>query len=191
MVNLGNVGIGDSSPSALLSIGSGHALTVDASGNLTTSGKVIGGASAGFQAGTYAYLIQDGSNNTSIGNSSGGGGAIWMGTTVGSTFNGIQYATGLANLNSGNGGHYLAYDLSDGSLYLNNKGSNADVRMYRPTTSTLAFNVGVGAPPPTEMMRLNTTGVGIGSVTPLSKLDVNGGVAIGSYAGNNAAHPTA
>ena len=55
----GNVGIGDTSPAALLTVGTSDALQVNSSGNLTTSGTILSS-----NTGSLGWSFVDGTDNT-------------------------------------------------------------------------------------------------------------------------------
>ena|GEM_PF-7043980 len=63
----GYVGIGNSSPTQLLSVGTASALTVDGSGNLSTSGTITSTSTSGITSGSDSHagalLISDGSSH--------------------------------------------------------------------------------------------------------------------------------
>ncbi|MBI1209630.1 MAG: hypothetical protein GC191_20395 [Azospirillum sp.] len=59
---------------------------------------------------------------------------------------------------------------------------DADCGLFHPAADCVAVAAG-GA----EQWRTTTTGLGLGVAAPLSRLDVNGGVAVGSFAGANTA----
>ena len=130
--------------------------------------KAAEGFSGGYRAGEYAALFQDFANNTILWNDPAGGGAVWLIPNPGQ---GVIIAQDLATLNAGTGAHWVGFDTSDGSLYFNERGSDADVRIFRPATSTLAFQTGLS-----ERVRIDAGGnVGIGTTDPQSKLQIDGG----------------
>ena len=143
--NTGNVGIGTSEPE----------FPLDVAGRVK-AGEGFGG---GYRAGEFAALFQDSAKNTIVWNQPDGGGAIWL---IPNPQQGLIIAQDLATLNAGTGAHWVGFDGSDGSLYFNERGSDADVRIFRPATSSLAFATGNS-----ERLRIDGAGnVGIGTTNP-------------------------
>ena len=153
--NLGdNVGIGTTTPES----------TLDVAGRITAE-EGFGG---GYRAGEFAALFQDFANNTILWNDPNGGGAVWL---IPNPSEGLIIAQDLATLNAGTGAHWVGFDGSDGSLYFNERGLDADVRIFRPGTSTLAFSTG-----DVEHVRIDDAGnVGIGTTEPGKTLQVGQG----------------
>lgn len=147
----GRVGIGTTEPKSTLNV----------AGRVTAAQ----GFSGGYRAGEFAALFQDFANNTIVWNQPDGGGAIWL---IPNPSQGIIIARDLETLNAGTGAHWIGIDGSDGSIYFNERGSDADVRIFRPEASTLAFstddvervwfdgagNVGIGTNSPTEQLEI-------------------------------------
>ena len=141
----GRVGIGTSDPD----------FPLDVAGRV----KAGEGFSGGYRAGEFAALFQDFANNTILWNDPNGGGAVWLIPNPGE---GLIIAQDLATLNAGTGAHWIGIDGSDGSIYFNERGSSADVRIFRPDPSSLAFSTG-----DVEHLRINGAGnVGIGTANP-------------------------
>ena len=173
---------------------SGQVLTSDTSGNLSWSNVTATGysgvlpvanggtGSSSFTAGAVPYsngtiLTQDSSN------------FFWDGTNhrlgIGTTAPTDKlHVGGNIYLNDGKvkTNRSSLVSVTNGGLDLMIDGS-VHAGVYTPASQSMAFYTNA-----TERVRINSSGnVGIGTTAPLSLLDVNGGVAIGTYAGTAAA----
>ena len=151
-----NVGIGTTSPVARLDVAGGV--------------RAEAGFFNGFRTGSAAF-VHDILGTTLVDNALDGTGAVGLVVhpkgLIGQAF---FIAKDLDTLNFKTGPHRVGFDVSDGSLYFNALGEAADVRIFRPTTSTLAFQTG-----DSERVRIDGDGnVGIGTTSPQSALQVKG-----------------
>ena len=182
----GNVGIGTTSPTQLLSVGSGSPFTVDLTGNLTTSSATIGSAVApqvvtcpgctsvpGNPAGTYAYSGQLNSHNYytlgSIYLYFAAGGYWYVSTTLGSTSAGVYWFiasnttlppnSGYSTFNGASGTIAIVTG-SPSSILANSSGTltvgNALV-VTGASNSSFAGNVGIGTTSPTSPLTVAGT----------------------------------
>jgi len=187
----GNVGIGTTAPSYKLTVSGGD---IYGSNNLYISGSVgIGTTNPGsyrlyvtspayFTGSPYVAITGDGSvNNASI--KIGGSHANYIGfgdyRNMGVFFGGVLFIANQLTYDNASSTYRYAYS---------NPASVIEVGL-----GDILFKVappgtqGNPVTPSTALYISNSGNVGIGTSAPLSKLDVNGGVAIGSYAGSNAA----
>lgn len=183
----GNVGIGDTTPAALFTVGTGDALQVDASGNLLTAGTVTVGGLTTLNGGltiqngdtftfggeAFTSLVGTGLTNnggvlevllgTSIGNSEIEGDAVTLGTqTTGDYVSAIGSVVGLQVTNNSGEGSTPGLSV----LY----GSTANTAVQGNTQITVAagtglsgggtFTLGSGG---THTLNLTNTGVTTGS----------------------------
>ncbi|MBS1969477.1 MAG: hypothetical protein JSU04_04185, partial [Bdellovibrionales bacterium] len=133
------------------------AVEVAMSGDATISNAGLLSLKSTGTAGTYWKVITDAQGRVTSGSALASGDV----TTA------LGYTPASANAGYVNGGNTFA---GNATIGLNDN-----------------YNLGIKTAGSTRMTIDNTGNVGVGTTSPLNKLDVNGGVAIGSYAGTNAA----
>ncbi|MBI2010652.1 MAG: prepilin-type N-terminal cleavage/methylation domain-containing protein [Candidatus Colwellbacteria bacterium] len=181
----GNVGIGTTSPSVSLHVvssgtsavrilGSGGSLdavaaALQVAGGL--SGTSYGGyfteRGSGTNIGIYASAEGSGTNYAAIFNSGNVGIGTTSPTAVLTVASGRLQATGGA-LPSGGTGMEIGHDGTTGFVTSINRGTSV-YKDLQIAASTTLFNIGLS-----EKMRLNSTGLGIGTTAPQSKLHIEG-----------------
>ena len=183
----GNVGLGTSTPGVAFDVSSGN----NAHAAYIRAADVNQGGGASGQLGVIEAITNRGdgnftfegrlaagrleTNGTAIATSSAVGGVLFggqWGTNANFTSSQFLYPASIKGVADGS---YVSAAAMPTALTFST-GSAGD--------SITSVNVSYG----TERMRITSVGlIGINTATPKSQLDVNGGVAIGSYAGNNAA----
>ncbi|MCL5667077.1 MAG: tail fiber domain-containing protein [Patescibacteria group bacterium] len=197
----GNVGIGTTAPSQLLTVGNNNQFTVSSSGAVVAAGQIQANSlytlgnvyGYGFQSvngpsqsyidmTSYSKAIAFSASSTEVMRLTGNGN-IGIGTT--SPANKLTVVDADTTSPAGIGSIKLTQNISNpyelfmgvNSTYDNNEGNGA--------AYIQAQHSGVNV----SGLLLNPNGgrVGIGVLHPQSALDVNGGMSIGSYAGTNTA----
>lgn len=168
----GNMGIGTTSPSQALSV-QGNGLF---SGNITAANITATGTVSGTGLGIAGNGIITG--NLSVGGSSGN---TFINLNHGSQFY-VQVQSGLFSIRNNSAAENI----------LNINSTNVGIGTTSPFGKLSVTNTGTGpsllvedtTSPDTTPFVIDANGnVGIGMLVPLSKLDLLGGAAIGSYAG--------
>ena len=192
LLSNGNVGIGTTSPTYNLDVNGDIRGTTGAVGEPTITGHELGAG----------YVYPDGIFKAITDNPTGSANYYFLGVTGNATnytlrADGQAYFAGNVGIGTTGPGHAL--DVQGGDGYINAKTGlciNGTCETSVPSGSAVGGSGtgsydstwnGTGSNLTTGLIYESGGNVGIGTTVPLSTLDVNGGFALGTYAGVNAA----
>ncbi len=164
----GNVGVGTFNPYNRLDVGGGMAIGTYAGNNAAPGNGLIVSGNVGVGVSAPSSVLHVADANTNAGGSQ-------LTIEANSNYGAETFSALLFNANAAS-----AYIGPAGRIY-----AHYPANLY--TSATMTFQSIAPGPAFVDVMSIRGGAVGIGTTAPLNILDVTGGIAIGSYAGNTAA----
>lgn len=178
----GNVGIGTTNPTGLLSVGSGSPFIVDGSGNLTTSGSASIGGNTNY-ASLTAISNAPGSYGASLAlyNQGGGEGSTGLDFYTTSVNGGISQAR-IAGVDDGSYSNNIVFSTKT-------PGGPTNPLVPRAVI-TSGGNIGIGTPTPGQGLQVqNSSGALIPYSPPGATLQISGTIALTTGGGGSILYP--